>query len=228
MARMTKLTESPTGSRGAAPDTHDMVVIHRIFRRGFPELAALVRTVPPGDAARAAAIAPHLEFLIGGLHHHHAAEDAQLWPRLLERAPAEAHAVIEKMPADHHAIDTQVGQIRALLPTWRTHPTADRMASAIDELDRVLVEHLDLEERAMLPLVAAHLTEADWSRLGEEAFEPFTNEEKLIATGQMIDVATPEEASVFMGRLPILIRLMWKLLGQGKYRRYIAGVRGER
>jgi hemerythrin-like domain-containing protein len=223
---MTKFTDTASDYETAGPDTHDMVVIHRIFRRGFPEMAALVRAVPPGDAARADAIGRHIEFLLNGLHFHHAAEDKDIWPRLLDRAPESAHEVIGRMPAAHEAVDAQVEGIRGLLPAWRANPSPDELAGALDGLARVLVDHLDEEEREMLPLVETYLSEAEWRQLGEDAFEEFTNEEKLIATGQMIDVATPDEAAIFMGPLPAPIRLMWKLLGHRKYRRYIAGVRG--
>lgn len=223
---MTKISDTASHQRTTRPDTHDMVVIHRIFRRGFHELAALVRAVPPGDTARAGAVASHLDFLLNGLHHHHTTEDRNIWPRLLERTPEAAHEVIAAMSSDHDAVDVQVTRVRDLLPGWRANPTPGELASALDELDRLLVEHLDVEERAILPLVEAHLTEAEWQHAGEDAFEDFTNDEKLIATGQMIDVATPEEAAMFMGRLPPPIRVMWKLLGHRKYRRYIAGVRG--
>jgi iron-sulfur cluster repair protein YtfE (RIC family) len=225
-AGMTKLSDTASHQRTTGPDTHDMVVIHRIFRRGFPELAALVHAVPPGDTARAGAVAPQLEFLLNGLHHHHTAEDTTIWPRLLERAPEAAHEVIARMPSDHDAVDVQVTRIRDLLPGWRANPTPRELATAIDELDRLLVAHLDVEEREILPLVEVHLTEAEWQQAGEDAFADFTNDEKLVATGQMIDVASPEEAAMFMGRLPTPIRVMWKLLGHRKYRRYIAGVRG--
>src|SRR5689334_7834391 len=107
-----KFSDTASQPRTTAPDTHDMVVIHRIFRRGFPELATLVRGVRPRDAARADAIAPHLEFLLDGLHHHHTAEDKNIWPLLLERTPEAAHEVIARMPGDHDAVDAHVARIR--------------------------------------------------------------------------------------------------------------------
>ena len=45
------------------PNTHEMVVIHRIFRREFPLLAGIVPRAPDGDTRRAAPIARHIELL---------------------------------------------------------------------------------------------------------------------------------------------------------------------
>ena len=42
-----------TEARSAAPArTEEMAVIHRIFRRGFPMMAELVRQAPVGATAR--------------------------------------------------------------------------------------------------------------------------------------------------------------------------------
>ena len=49
-------------------------------------------------------------------------------------------------------------------------------------------------------------------------FAKFSNEEKLIALGQMLDVASPEEATGFLTTLPLPIRLMWRLAGRRRIR----------
>jgi hemerythrin-like domain-containing protein len=217
----------------AEPKTQEMVVIHRIFRRGFPMLAEVIRRVPaspPGrsPARRVATIATHVEFMLNGLHHHHTAEDQHLWPRLLERAAPDAE-LIGRIADQHKAVDAHVEQARRLLPTWRAAPSVPASAELADTLDRLheaLAPHLDEEEAEILPLVRKHITEAEWVELGETAFAGFTNDEKLIALGQMLDVTTPTEAAIFLTKLPLPIRLMWRLVGRRKYTRYMATVRG--
>ena len=73
-------------STGTKPDTHAMVVVHRVFRREFDLLPDLIEGVRAGDTERAAVLAEHLTGLVGALHHHHQAEDDLIWPLLLERA----------------------------------------------------------------------------------------------------------------------------------------------
>jgi hemerythrin-like domain-containing protein len=209
------------------PDTHDMVVIHRIFRRGFPELSALVGDAPRGELARANAIANHVDFLLNGLEPHHRADDDHLWPRLLDRV-IDQRDEIERMAAAHHEIAELSNRARQVLPLWRQSGEGTELAQVLQRLGAALVEHLDEEEATMLPLVQAHLSSAEWQQLGEAAFENFTNAEKLVATGQMVDVATPEEAAMFMGKLPAPIRLMWRVVGHRRYERYIRSVRGAR
>ncbi len=85
------------------PNTHEMVVIHRIFRREFPLLAGIVPRASNGDTRRAAYIARHIEFCLDGLHIHHTAEDEDLWPVLQERARPHAE-LVRRMKVQHEAV----------------------------------------------------------------------------------------------------------------------------
>ncbi|TDD48529.1 hemerythrin domain-containing protein [Nonomuraea terrae] len=69
-------------------DASDMFVVHTMFRREFGSMPGLVRGVAAGDERRAEVVAGHVALINGVLHHHHAGEDAHVWPRLLERVPA--------------------------------------------------------------------------------------------------------------------------------------------
>ncbi len=68
------------------PDTHDMVVIHRIFRREFHLLAEVVGRTAAGDIRRVVPVAEHLEFCLAALCYHHSTEDEYLWPLLVKRS----------------------------------------------------------------------------------------------------------------------------------------------
>ncbi len=210
----------------ASARTEEMAVIHRIFRRGFPMMAELVRQNPMGATARSEPIAAHLDFLLNALHNHHSGEDENIWPRLLERAAPQAE-LITRMEKQHEAVAEHSERVGTLLETWR-RAAADggALATALDEFTAALVEHLDDEEAHVVPLIRAHITAEEWTRFGQETFEKFTNPEKLIATGALEDVATPEEATWFIGDLPLPIKLMWRLLGRRKYARYMQRVLG--
>jgi hemerythrin-like domain-containing protein len=216
---------SPSAATAPAR-TEEMAVIHRIFRRGFSMVADLVRRTPAGDAARSESIAAHLDFLLSSLHHHHSGEDENIWPRLLERAAPQAE-LIDRMETQHEVVADRSEQVRTLLEDWRQDPAdGTELAVALDEFTDALVEHLDDEEAHVVPLIRAHIAAAEWEQFGQEAFEKFTNPEKLIATGVLEEVATPEEAQWFIGELPLPIKLMWRYVGRRRYARYIEGVRG--
>ena len=84
-------------------DVHDMVVVHRLFRRELIDLSRLIRAVAPGDVERAAVVAGHARLVLAGLHLHHTGEDDLLWPKLLERAAPSADLVAHmQSPARRH------------------------------------------------------------------------------------------------------------------------------
>jgi deazaflavin-dependent oxidoreductase (nitroreductase family) len=212
-------------SATAPARTEQMAVVHRTFRHGFPMASDLVRRTPPGATKRAETIAAHVDFLLNGLYHHHSGEDENIWPLLLERAAPEAD-LVNRMEAQHQVVAERSDRVRALLTDWRRNPVeGEAVATALDEFTDALVEHLDDEEAHVVPLIRAHITAEEWEGFGRATFEKFTNAEKLIATGVLEDIATPEEAEWFTGGLPLPIKLMWRLAGRRKYARYIARVR---
>jgi hemerythrin-like domain-containing protein len=203
-----------------------MAVIHRIFRRGFPLIADLVRRTPRGNTERSEPIAQHLDFLLAGLHNHHSGEDAHIWPRLLERDALHVE-LVTRMELQHEVVAERSQRVRTELETWR--PTAvdgEPLTAALDAFTVALVEHLDDEEAHVVPLIRVHITAEEWTHFGRLTFEKFTNPQKLVATGTLEEVATPEEAAWFLGTLPLPVKLMWRLVGRRKYAQYMQRVRG--
>jgi len=217
-----------TGTGGAA--AAEMPLIHRIFRSEFAGLGRLVTEVDPADEARVSAVADHLRFMLDGLHMHHTTEDDLVWPQLLERAGMDAPKV-ERMEQQHQRIDAAVAGIRTAAATWTSAAapdTAAALAERIGEFLGTLTEHLDEEERDVVPLIDEHLSEEEWAQVGRAGFAKFTPAQRWIATGQMVEVATDEEAAMMFGKLPPPVKVLWRLVGKRKYRRYIEPIRGAR
>jgi len=210
------------------PASREMPIIHRIFRRQFAEVRALVQEVPLTEAMRVRAVADHLGFLLDGLHMHHTTEDDLIWPKLLDRAGLDA-PLVDRMEEQHQQIDVSVVEVRAASSAWRSDPTpatSSALAGRLGEFLAVLEDHLDEEEQVVVPLIDRHLTEAEWQDVGKRGFEQFTPAQRWIATGQMVEGATPEEAAMMFGQLPPPVKVLWHLIGKRKYRAYITPVRG--
>lgn len=218
-----------SAQRNGAVPVHEMVVIHRIFRREFARLAGLVRRCPGGHVGWASSIGEHADFIIAALHYHHSTEDELLWPLLLERARPHAD-LVRLMEGQHLAVARCIDRTRELLTSWRAAPTAasgQALADALGELSGSLAEHLDDEENRILPLVSQYVTPAEWQQIGEQSFAKFSNADKLLALGLMLGVATPQEATSFLAGLPWPIRMMWRLAGRRRYARYVGRVEGQ-
>ena len=197
-----------SNTRGAA--ALEMPIIHRIFRRQFAEVRTLVQEVPTADATRVSAIADHLGFLLDGLHMHHTTEDDLIWPKLLDR-PGFDTPLVERMEAQHLQIDVSVAEVRAATSAWRSDPTPATSLALADRIRKFLVileGHLDEEEQVVVPLIDRHLTEAEWQDVGKRGFEKFTTAQRWIATGQMVEVATPEGEAMMFGKLPPPVKVL--------------------
>lgn len=211
----------------ARPDTHEMVVIHRVFRREFRLLPDLVEAVAAGDTNRAAVLVGHAEDVTSALHHHHHSEDELLWPRLLQRASVHTE-LIERMEGQHQHLGTALDEIHGLLPRFAADAAPDvrdRLAAALRAASVVLDEHLAEEEREILPLAAEHLSVEEWEELGKRGADSIPKQKLLVFLGMILEDADPGERRDFLAKMPMIARLMWSLLGQRKYGAYVTGLR---
>lgn len=206
-----------------------MPLIHRIFRCGLREVRRLVPEVAPTATGRARAVDSHLRFLLDGLHHHHTGEDEMIWPVLSERLGPEVH-LVARMEPQHQRIDEEVTRVRGASSQWAERPVpelADALTAALRTLLEVLEEHLDEEERVVVPLIDEHLSAAEWEDVGRRIFENFAPRERPIAMGQLLEVARGDEARRMFADLPAPVRALWAVAGRRQYRRYIRAVRGK-
>ena len=111
------------------PDVHEMVVVHRAFRRESAAAAGSSARTPEGDTHRAKVVADHLRLCMAGLEMHHTGEDIVLWPLLLERA-APSTGLVETMQAQHHAVDEHVEAITPPSPPGRPTRPSPRASSS--------------------------------------------------------------------------------------------------
>ncbi|WP_433296798.1 hemerythrin domain-containing protein [Actinoplanes sp. CA-030573] len=204
-------------------DTWDMVLVHRAFRRDFRMLPALVRAVADGDTARAEIVGSHLEKVGDALHHHHTGEDEMLWPLLLQRATLHTE-LINRMEAQHERIQEALARIAELNPRWRARARVadrDELADTIARASVALDEHLTDEEQEILPIVATHITPAEWAALGERGRESLPKGKlALVFLGSIFEEATPAEKARFLAELPPPARLIWRLFGDRTYATY--------
>jgi len=162
---------SAAGSSTAASpyaDTRDMYTVHAMFRREFALLPGLVRSVPPKDADRAQVVAGHIELVNLMLHHHHSAEDAVPWPRLIARAPKEIDPVVHLAEGHHQGIEVLLAETADRLKTWTDGAASDdreALARTLQRLAVALYEHMALEEKLILPLVERHIFAVEWEEM---------------------------------------------------------------
>jgi iron-sulfur cluster repair protein YtfE (RIC family) len=211
-------------------DVHDMVVAHRAFRREFRLLPPLVRAVAPGDTARAAVLAGHGRMLLTGLHLHHSSEDLLLWPKLLERCTPDAE-LVHRMEAQHQRVHDALEMLGPALDRWEAEArpaVTEEVAAGVEALHAALVEHLDEEEREILPLAARHLTQREWDELGEHGVKGMRKQDLPIMFGAVAEETTPEERANLFAVVPWPVRILLRTVFVRQYRRYVSRVRDGR
>lgn len=211
------------------PETQQMKVIHQALTREFALFPGLVAAVAAGDTARAGLVADHLALILGMLHEHHEAEDELLWPVLRARVPLEAE-LIDRMEAQHQLIAALVDAVESTLPRWRESagfPERADLVHHLADLDKVLGEHLALEESEVLPLIHEHLTVAEWLAPQRHAMThgPSGLKVKLLLAGVVLEGASPREQAWFLGEMPPPARVMWRFLGAKQYANHVRAVR---
>lgn len=210
------------------PNVHEMVVTHRAFRRESRVLAGQVPAVRPGDAGRAKVLAAHLADYLLGLHSHHEAEDELLWPLLLARVDLEADLVL-RMEEQHKRVAEGMARMEELVPVWAEHAaeeSRDALSALLAEHVVLLTEHLDDEEKLVLPLVERHLSVAEWDRLAEHFATQAPKDKLLFFLGAILEDADRRERAHLLGSLPLPARLAWRTVGRYQYARRVRRVRG--
>ena len=159
-------------------------------------------------------LAAHFRWYQLGVHHHHTGEDELIWPLLLARVDLEADVVV-RMEAQHEAWPGR-GRGGPEVPPgprrrWETGRPAGR--DALTAHGAVLLEHLDDEEAHVLPLIAEHLTVAEWARLGERFAAETPKGKLLFFLGLILEDASPAERDMMLGNLPAPARALWRAVG---------------
>lgn len=209
-------------------DAQGMVEIHRMFRAGFAEAPRLVSSVADGDRAHADAVAAQLELLSVSLHAHHAGEDAELWSKLRERAPACALHV-SRMEAQHAEMLHHLNKLDEALTAWRASAaTADAGAvlAALEGVNAALAAHLPDEESNIVPVMEQVVTPREVKWFSDHGRKSTPRGQTWNSLGAILS-AQPDGGEAFLREhLPPPVRLLWKWIGQRKYAQMRATLEG--
>jgi hemerythrin-like domain-containing protein len=217
----------PEADAGAT-DVRDMYLIHTALRRELRLGAQQVRKVPDGDVQRAAVVVDHVEFIDVVLHHHHDSEDRLLWPLLLDRAPAEAGALVPLMQEQHGGIDAALAEVNARIPAFARSAGAAEGAALADALDgmvKLLVEHLAVEEERALPLMERAITQEEWTRVISDGSAAFAQEKIPVLFGMLMYEGDPDTIRDVVAGMPPEFRPI-EQVAPGLYSEYALRVHG--
>jgi hemerythrin-like domain-containing protein len=226
---MTAATVTRPATKTAVGAGAEMKTIHSALRRELRLAPDLIRCVEPGDRLRANQVASHLDLLDRFLHHHHTIEDDLLWPKLLERVPAEIAPVVELMEAQHATVAHLLERTQTLRAAWRTDADPARAAELADiyaDLHGALLEHLDAEELHVMPLVEACITQKEWAKIGKAAQRGTPLKDAPRMLGMLAYDGDPQVIRELLGAVPAPMRGMVLAMGRRAYAKHAERVYG--
>jgi hemerythrin-like domain-containing protein len=218
----------PTGQTAVGAGA-EMKTIHSAFRRELRLAPQLLRSVEHGDRLRAGLVGSHLNLLDRFLHHHHTIEDELLWPKLLERVPAEIAPVVELMESQHAVVAELLERTVALRDTWHKDADGSRaaeLAGLYERLHDALVDHLDAEERHVMPLVESCVTKKEWTKIGKAAQRGTPLKDGPRVLGMMAYDGDPEVIREMLGAVPAPMRGVVVTMARRAYAKHAARVYG--
>jgi hypothetical protein len=200
-------------------DTRDMFGIHKALNNGLTMAIDVTPEIGDGDGARAQRLSSFVSEVLWLLHAHHGGEDALLYPLLIERAPDDK-ALFTKMDDQHVAVaQCAEGAERANESFGMSALSTDgaTLLAALAELRDVAGEHLTEEEIKILPIVAQHITPAEWGALPGHALGSYRGERMWLPLGLIFEAMPDDIRASMLEHMPPPLLNMWAGGGSDAY-----------
>jgi hemerythrin-like domain-containing protein len=203
-----------------------MLVIHAALAWEFRFAPAAVRRVKPGDRKHVRDVDKHLALIGELLHEHHAGEDEILWPVLRPRLSAAERRLLDNVETQHAGINSGLERVNDARRRWLEQPGhnhGEALANELQTLHGLVAEHLEDEEREVLPLAAAYLSEPEWHAIMEAGT---LSRKMMLFAGMCCYRGDPEVLALMFRVLPAPIRRVFPLIARRMYARRAARVHG--
>jgi hemerythrin-like domain-containing protein len=210
------------------PDMREMAMPHRMFRREFGLMPALVRNAAPGDPERRRIVADHIDLVTQVFESDQHGEDT-LWPKLRERVPAAMTSRIELIESQHAALDAIRAELRGAVDAWRKvgdTETGERLAAVADRMAAALGEHLAAEEELVVPLIEEYITAQEWEDVVQQEAADSSPEHFALLFGLVMYEADPGVIDAIVSGMPLEVRPIIKQLAADAYAAHAQVVHG--
>ncbi len=197
----------------------EMRILHNVFLWAYEQAPILIRGVRAGDTVRSEFVGQWIGDIDATLHVHHESEDALLWGKLEQRAPACALHV-GQMRAHHAQVQELLDEAGPLLASWRASAdpeTGEALAGAYERMLAVLRVHLRREVVEIIPVAEKVLSRAEWESLGKHSMGAIPKSRLLPQLGYLLANASPQDRVNFIATVPPPIRLLYRLVGRRQF-----------
>jgi hemerythrin-like domain-containing protein len=208
-----------------------MLVFHAAAVREMRLAPAAVSRVKPGDHKHARDVDEYLGLMCYSLHAHHDGEDKILWPVLRARLSATERRLLDKIEIQHATINDSIECVNIARRRWLDRPDDEHnreLAGELQTLCELVTEHIEDEERDILPMAAAYLTEAEWHAINEGGKEVLSPKAMLFVVGMACYGVNRELTKVTLYSLSAPVRLALTPIARRMYMRRAVRIHGIR
>ena len=207
------------------PDLRPSYLEHRAVRVDADRLTDLVAAARPSNADQLAGLATWYTRFEQAIHDHHTAEEAVVYPALLERDPSFAAAAAE-LKRQHGVLADRLVVARESLnglpaasggPGWERE--RNEAVAAARALREIITTHLDHEEDVAFSRYRRAFTAAEFAALGATAWKLVGPRAVVFAGPWVLDHADPAERAQLLADQPLLLRVLFRLVLQPRFDR---------
>jgi hemerythrin-like domain-containing protein len=195
----------------ARADVGFMRALHAALRRDLSRLRDAAARLDSSAAAPSTVLAGWDAFRTE-LDNHHTAEDDDLWPVLRRELsdPGEL-ATVDAMVEEHRHIPAALADVDTALRG------GGELVTPVERLSKVVLDHLEHEEREVLPLIQQHLTRAQWRAflLTERDRRPARERPGFLTW--ILDDAGEQDAAAVLAEIPPPARLAYRWVLRSRY-----------
>jgi hemerythrin-like domain-containing protein len=192
-------------------DTGDYAAIHRSIRSAGYALAVAAETLRGDDEDRMDAFVAYWQGHVGEILSHHGVEDTIFFPALRERAPDRAE-ILDQLDMEHHELDALMEQSRAAIEDVVTGGDPAAAAQLLHRLADVMDDHLDLEDREIVPHLARLFSASEYEALTKAAIKQVGLGKQAAFTVPYVGFwATEQERTMLLGSAPLAFRILYRL-----------------
>ncbi|RKR73423.1 hemerythrin domain-containing protein [Frondihabitans australicus] len=207
-------------------DVRGWMLVHDQIRGEIRDQSAQLLALRRDDTQAAWALAKWWASFSASLVHHMQSEDHRIWPQLRTLAPEAASALAE-LEADHSAVlrtlaavDERTRDLPSLVHAADFDAQRSALVRQLDELGRIVGEHLEREESLVAPLFATRLSPAAWARLEQDMVKGLGAREMADLLPRMLSYAEPSTRYMMLTRrIPAPVRLLNRAVFEPRWRR---------
>ena len=190
--------------------------IHVALRDAAHAMAAAAPSLTASEPKRLAAFRAYWKGYAGEVLAHHTTEDDVVFPELVRRAP-ELAALMDRTDADHHHLDELMEDVTTALAAISEGAGSERAAALLRQVADHMEEHLDMEDRDLLPVIEVSFTQEEYDALEEKALAIIGFGAQAAFTIPFLAASVDDETRVaLLGDAPLPVKVILRLF-KGRY-----------